>query len=74
MVTVIKGVVEGIGLQALAAEWGDDVKVVSMRDSSAAMGVVSRKGVGKLRYMDVGKLWIQDLRETGKAKVNKVQV
>ena len=29
-------------------------------DSSAAMEMVARKGMGKVRHIEVGELWIQD--------------
>ena len=44
-----------------------------MCDSSAAMGVAERKGVGKIRHLDVGKLWIQEMRESGGVEVKKVK-
>ena len=44
-----------------------------MCDSSAAMGVVERRGVGKIRHLDVGKLWIQEMRESGGVEIKKVK-
>ena len=34
-------------------------------DSTAALGVVNRKGAGRLRHIEVGKLWIQQVQEDG---------
>ena len=44
-----------------------------MCDSSAALGVIERKGVGEIRHLDVGKLWIQELREEGGVTIKKVK-
>ena len=44
-----------------------------MCDSSAAIGIIGRKGVGKIRYLDVGMMWVQDLRESGGFEAKKVQ-
>ncbi len=41
-------------------------------DSSAAIGVVKRKGSGKLRHVRIGKLWIQEKRERGEVHYRKV--
>ena len=41
-------------------------------DSSAAIGMVSRRGSGKLRHIKVGHLWIQEMAEEGEVQVRKV--
>ena len=41
-------------------------------DSSAAIGVVHRKGNGKLRHVRVGLLWIQEKVEDGEVDVKKI--
>ena len=42
-------------------------------DSTAALGVVARKGAGKLRHVRVGQLWIQEKSETGELRYRKVK-
>ena len=44
-----------------------------MVDSSAALGVVRRKGNGKLRHVKVGKMWIQEKEESGELMFAKVK-
>ena len=46
--------------------------IVVYADSSAALGVVKRKGAGRLRHVNVAMLWIQDLREGGGAEYRKI--
>ena len=41
-------------------------------DSSAALGVVGRRGNGKLRHVRVGQLWVQQLAEDGDVQFLKV--
>ena len=41
-------------------------------DSSAALGVVNRKGNGKLRHIRVGQLWIQQTAEDEVLSYKKV--
>ena len=73
MLAAVKGVQEGLGIRSMMADWGSKMRVVGMCDSTAAMGIINRKGVGKLRHIDVGKLWVQDLREEGTLEVRKVE-
>ena len=42
-------------------------------DSSAALGVVRRRGCGKLRHVRVGNLWVQEKRESGELIFAKVK-
>ena len=44
-----------------------------MADSAAALGVVKRKGCGKLRHVRVGQLWIQEKESTGELGYKKVK-
>ena len=64
---------EGLGIKTLGEAWGLEYKVVGMCDSSAALGIIVRKGVGKIRHLDVGAMWIQDLRGKGGIYVMKVK-
>ena len=44
-----------------------------LADSNAALGVVRRKGAGRLRHVNIGKLWIQDLKEEESVQFKKVE-
>jgi hypothetical protein len=37
------------------------------------MGICERKGVGRIWHLDVGMMWIQDLRADGGVNVKKVK-
>ena len=41
-------------------------------DASAAKGIASRKGLGKVRHIEVNQLWIQDRVASGDIEVIKV--
>ena len=45
-----------IGVQTLMREFGHEMKIVVHIDSSAALGVLLRKGIGKIRHLDVADL------------------
>ena len=65
LVATVKMSTELIGIIQLAADRGVTTSGRVMVDSSAALGVVKRKGNGKLRHIRVGMLWIQVKEESG---------
>ncbi len=62
---VVKATTEAIGMMALMKDLGVISRAVVAMDSSAALGMVGRQGLGKVRHLDVNKLWLQQrtLRE-----------
>ena len=42
-------------------------------DASAAIGIGSRLGIGKVRHIEVNQLWLQDKVYNGKVALNKVK-
>ena len=72
LVAVVKMSCELIGLTQLAYEWGIELVGNVYVDSSAALGIVKRKGNGKMRHIRVGQLWIQEKNESGEIKYTKV--
>ena len=55
---VVKSSSELIGITQLAHDWGINLVADIYVDSTAALGVVARKGAGKLRHVRVGQLWV----------------
>ena len=56
----------------MAHDWGEESTLVVRVDSSAAIGMVSRRGSGKLRHIRVGQLWTQEMAEEGEVHIRKV--
>ena len=48
---VVKGASEALGLQSLAADLGISVPVHVKTDSTAAVGICNRTGIGKVRHL-----------------------
>ena len=42
-------------------------------DSSAAIGIANRKGIGKMRHVRVGMMWIQEKSEEGELEFNTIE-
>ena len=72
MVAAVKATAEAIGVARMAHDWGDATDMSVHIDSSAAIGVVNRRGSGKLRHIRVGQLWIQEMAEEGEVNIKKV--
>ena len=72
LVAAVKTSAEVIGILQLMKEWGMETQGRIYVDSSAALGVVNRKGCGKLRHIKVGLLWIQEREEREELEYSKV--
>ena len=73
LTAVVKCSCETIGILQLSADWWMELEGEVLVDSSAALGVVGRKGAGKLRHVRVGQLWVQEKAESGQLKYRKVK-
>ena len=58
----VKAATEAIGVLSLLRDIGQEFKVAMQVDASAALGVIQRRGVGKIRHLETGALWIQEKR------------
>ena len=63
---------ESIGLQSLLQDLGVEASIEGYIDSSAALSLVHRQGLGKAKHIHVGHLWIQEAIQQGKLRVGKI--
>lgn len=73
LTALVKCSCELIGITQLTADWDDIMEGEVYVDSTAAIGVVNRKGAGKLRHVRVGQLWVQEKAERGDIRYRKVR-
>ena len=69
---IAAGIAQGLGLQSIARDLGLEVGVRVHTDATAAMGICRRRGLGKIRHLDVTDLWCQEQVRTGKVSLHKV--
>ena len=69
---VVKAAGIAIGQQSLMSDLGMKVGVRVWTDSSAAMGICGRSGLGKLRHVQTHTLWVQERVRTGAIQLRKV--
>ena len=69
---VVRAASEGYGLQSLAMDLGMVMKFSVHADSSAAIGICRRTGVGRVRHLAVQQLWVQERVRAGGFRLIKV--
>ena len=57
---LVKAASQAKGLCSLMADFGIETKIFVHTDSTAAIGIVHRRGLGKTRHIEVQYLWVQD--------------
>jgi hypothetical protein len=70
---LVKAAGAGLGHQSIMSDFGLKVPVRVWTDSSAAIGISSRSGLGKLRHLETHTLWVQEKVRTGAIQVRKVR-
>ena len=69
---IIKTASECLGLMSIMQDWGIVTKATLYTDASAAIGVLGRSGLGKLRHIDTSYLWLQQESIKRKLVINKI--
>jgi hypothetical protein len=67
-----KGAAQLKGFMAMMCDFGILVEGVAVTDATAAIGIVHRQGLGKLRHIDVQYLWVQLEVSEGRLRVDKI--
>ena len=69
---VLRGAGQGLGYQALLKDIGVAVPLRVWTDSTAAVGICSRQGLGGQRHIDTHSLWVQQGIRSGRFSLHKV--
>ena len=57
---LVKGGAHGLGMQAMFKELGAEVGIHWKTAAAAAKGIATRRGMGKVRHIEVNQLWFRD--------------
>ena len=68
----VRASAETMGLISMDKDLGTHVKEVVLGDASAALAIVARRWLGKLRHLDTNYLWIQERAAKGDLNFKKV--
>ena len=61
----------GVGIRSLLMDFEVNVGVRVKTDTNAAKGIANRKGLGKVRHVEVNQLWVQDRVARGDLRIEK---
>ena len=70
---LVKAAGAGLGHQSLMQDLNVHLPVRAWTDSSAALGIATRSGLGKIRHLETHTLWLQEKVRTGAITVKKVR-
>ena len=68
---ILRGSSEVLGMKSLAADLGIELEANVLTDASAAVGICRRTGIGKVRHLAVGQLWVQERLRSGDFRLHK---
>ena len=69
---LVKAASIALGMRAMYRDLGLEIKLNLFTDATGAKGIATRRGLGKLRHVDVHLLWLQQQVASGIFKVYKV--
>ena len=70
----VKAASIGMGVAGILVDLGlkSKIRICVKTDSSAAKGIASRKGLGKVRHIEINQLWLQDKCRSGAIEIRKI--
>ena len=69
---MVKGASEAIGLQSVLKDFEVTCGIEVKSDASAAIGIANKRGLGKVRHIEVCQLWLQNKVRSGDIRITKV--
>ena len=69
---LVAAATHSLGMRSLAHDLGISFTIALWSDAAAAIGIARRKGLGRVRHLDVADLWIQDKLREKEFTLNKV--
>ena len=70
---MVKGAATALGIRSMLEDLGVTLQIRLRTDAAAAKGIASRRGLGKVRHIEVNQLWLQDKVNNGEIQVMKVK-
>ena len=72
LMSVVRASVEALGLRAIYDDFGLKMRIAIRSDATAAIGMVARLGLGRVRHLAVADLWVQGKAKSGELNFSKV--
>ena len=68
----VYGATETMGLANLLKDWKVSASISMALDSSAALGLLRREGLGRAKHIELHWLWLQGVRREGRVSLCKI--
>ena len=69
---MVAAAAEALGFRSLLRDLGCEAKIRVWTDSAASKSIASRKGIGKIRHMEVKYLRVQEMTKKKEMQVRKI--
>ena len=73
LAAMVRSTSEGLGMAAIMKEFNIEVGLTVKGDAVAAIGIVRRQGLGRIRHLAVADLWIQQRSKDGSVAYKKLE-
>ena len=70
---IVKGASQGMGMKSLLADLNFPCHIKVLTDATTGKSIASRRGLGRVRHVDVANLWIQEKVRNGDIAVLKIK-
>ena len=72
LVGIVRAASHAMGLRGVCCDQGVGMGIHLVTDSSAAEAITRRRGVGKVRHLEVANLWVQEKLREGAFTLGRV--
>ena len=69
---ITRGSAAATMVQNILSEMDRKCKLACLTDSSAAKGISHRRGVGRVKHLELKELWVQDKVDKGELEIRKI--
>ena len=69
---MVRGASNALGVQGMLQDFGVNVGIKLLTDSSAAKGIGNRRGLGKVRHIELSELWLQEKVAEDRIRLYKI--
>ena len=73
LAAMVRSTSEGMGMVSIMKEFNIEAKLRVKGDAVAAIGIVRRQGLGRIRHLAVADLWIQQRSKDGSVAYEKLE-
>ena len=72
LAAIVRATSEGLGMIAIMEEFQIECDLTVKSDAIAAIGIVKRQGLGRVRHLAVADLWVQQRAKAGEVNYCKL--